>query len=272
MGAGWTKRGGMNSPKPISIQLYTVREQIREQGFPQILEKIASYGFKGVEFAGFAGHEPQEVKDFLDQFGLRASSTHGGLPTAEKMDEAVGNAQLFSYDIHIAGFGRDHFADKGKVEEVIGSLKEAVAAVDCKPFVLGMHNHEFEFDKLVDGKLPHEHVRDAVPGLFFQLDTYWVETGLRLLPEGSGYTLAGLLDAYGERVRNPHIKDGPCVRNEPMVAVGKGEMDWKATFAAMPDTVEWLVVELDHCATDMLAAVEESYKFMVGEGYATGTK
>ncbi|MGF1485382.1 MAG: sugar phosphate isomerase/epimerase family protein [Opitutales bacterium] len=262
----------MNTSKPISVQLYTVREQVKELGFQKILEKVASYGYAGVEFAGYGGHTAEEVAGFLKDFGLKASSTHGKLPTKEHLQPALDDAARFGYTTHITGFGREHFSDAEKMQEPIGWLKEAVAATEGTPLQVGMHNHEFEFDKLIDGKLPHELVRDAVPGLYFQLDTYWVETGMRILGEGSGYSLPGLLEAYGERVKNPHIKDGPAVRGEPMVAVGKGSMDWKGVFAAMPETVDWLVVELDHCATDMLEAVEESYKFLTGEGYATGTK
>jgi hypothetical protein len=36
--------------------------------------------------------------------------------------------------------------------------------------------------------------------------------------------------------------------------------------------LQWLVVELDACDTDMLEAVEKSYKWLVGNGLATGRK
>ncbi|MGF1449570.1 MAG: sugar phosphate isomerase/epimerase family protein [Opitutales bacterium] len=262
----------MNTPKPISIQLYTLREQVKEQGFPQILEKVATFGYTAVEFAGFGGHSAEEAAGFLKEFGLKASSIHGGLPTEDNLEEALANAERFGYQTHIGGFGREHFQEPAKLDEVVGWVQKAVALLEGKGLRVGLHNHEFEFDKLWDGKLPHERLRDEVPGVFFQLDTYWVETGMKLLGPEAGRTLLTILEAFGERVKNPHIKDGPCVRGEPMTAVGKGSMDWKAVFAAMPETVEWLVVELDHCATDMLEAVEESYKFLTGEGYATGNR
>ena len=40
--------------------------------------------------------------------------------------------------------------------------------------------------------------------------------------------------------------------------------------AADPDTVEWLVVELDACATDMMTAIRESYDYLIGNNLAEG--
>lgn len=271
--AGKALRGGMTTPKPISVQLYTVREAIKEQGFAQILDKIGAMGYKGVEFAGFHGLEPAEVKKILDGHGMMASSIHGGLPTEKTLAESEELAGLFGYKVHITGFGPDHFKTPESADEVIGWLKTGTELLEGTGISLGMHNHEFEFDKLWNGKTPHQYVMDAVPGLYAQTDTYWIETGARLAPSDQGQVvLTDILEGYGERIRNPHIKDGPCERGKPMTAVGQGAMDWKKIFAAMPETVEWLVVELDECATDMLEAVEESYKFLTGEGYAVGNK
>ena len=38
--------------------------------------------------------------------------------------------------------------------------------------------------------------------------------------------------------------------------------------AADPDVLEWNVVELDDCDTDMMTAVERSYRYLVGNGLA----
>jgi sugar phosphate isomerase/epimerase len=46
-----------------------------------------------------------------------------------------------------------------------------------------------------------------------------------------------------------------------MVAVGQGIMDWSAIIPAA-QAADWLIVELDRCATDILQAVEQSYRFL----------
>jgi hypothetical protein len=35
---------------------------------------------------------------------------------------------------------------------------------------------------------------------------------------------------------------------------------------------QWLIVELDECATDMLEAVEKSYRYLVEKGLGRGNK
>ena len=66
------------------------------------------------------------------------------------------------------------------------------------------------------------------------------------------------------------LKDGPLVQTEPMVAVGQGKMDIESIIAAGAGSTEWLVVELDRCATDMMTAVEKSYTYLVEKGWAHG--
>ena len=66
------------------------------------------------------------------------------------------------------------------------------------------------------------------------------------------------------------LKKGPVTRDEAMMAVGAGRMDITAVIDAAGDNVEWLIVELDRCATDMMEAVEKSYEYLVGAKLARG--
>lgn len=52
---------------------------------------------------------------------------------------------------------------------------------------------------------------------------------------------------------------------------GEGIVDFK-NIADAAEHVEWWIVELDRCATDMMEAVIKSYTYMVGEGFACGNK
>ncbi len=56
-------------------------------------------------------------------------------------------------------------------------------------------------------------------------------------------------------------------------AVGSGKLDMPAIIgAADPSVLEWLVVELDNCDTDMLQAVKQSYRYLVSSGLAAGNR
>ena len=70
-----------------------------------------------------------------------------------------------------------------------------------------------------------------------------------------------------------HIKDGPLERDKAHVAVGDGRMDIAGIIAAAdPDVLEWLIVELDACDTDMMTAVEGSYRYLTQQGLAAGNE
>ena len=76
----------------------------------------------------------------------------------------------------------------------------------------------------------------------------------------------------GARAPLLHIKDGPCVMDAPMTAVGDGVQDVSGIVAAGVGATEWLIVEIDRCATDMLEAVTKSYRYMIGKGLAHGRR
>ncbi|MEE3182445.1 MAG: sugar phosphate isomerase/epimerase, partial [Pseudomonadota bacterium] len=70
-----------------------------------------------------------------------------------------------------------------------------------------------------------------------------------------------------------HIKDGPLTKGEAHVAVGDGRMDIPAIIdAADEDILEWIVVELDDCDTDMMTAVEQSYAYLANNELAMGNQ
>jgi hypothetical protein len=47
-----------------------------------------------------------------------------------------------------------------------------------------------------------------------------------------------------------------------MTAVGDGVLDVPGIIAAGEGNTEWLIVELDRCASDMLTAVDKSQKYL----------
>jgi sugar phosphate isomerase/epimerase len=127
---------------------------------------------------------------------------------------------------------------------------------------VGYHNHWWEFDHEIDGQTPYAWLQQLVdPSVFMQLDIYWAKFG--------GHEPADVITSLGTRVRMLHVKDGPLQPPSPMTAVGEGKVDIAGALGASSD-VQWHVVELDECATDMFDAVEASYRFLVGNGLSSG--
>ncbi len=250
--------------KPISIQLYSVRE-LAEEDFPGVLKRIAEIGYKGVEPAGLQGHSPRDVRKILDDLGMVASSTHGPVPSEENINELVETAQALGYDMVIAGRGKEHFQTRDDILKVAEEFQKAAEMLKPHGLRMGYHNHWWELDE-VDGQYGLEIFLEAAPDVFSECDTYWA-------CNFGAVDVPALVAKHKARMPILHIKDGPLAQDEPHTAVGSGKMDVPAVVgAADPNVLEWLVVELDQCATDMMAAVAESYRYLTESGLAQGNK
>ena len=185
------------------------------------------------------------------------------MATPENVNEVVDAAKTLGYDMVISGRGREQFKTLDGIKETAEMFQRAAELLEPHGLRMGYHNHWWEFDE-VDGVLPYEAMHQAVSGMFSQLDVYWAANF-------GAVDVPAVLARHAARVPVLHIKDGPLVRGEPHTAVGAGKMDTPAVIQAADENVlEWLVGELDECATDMTQAVRESCKYLVGEGLARG--
>jgi hypothetical protein len=62
----------------IGLQLYTVRDLL-ERDMAGTLAKVTRIGYQEVEFAGYFGHRPSEVRRFLQSAGIQAPFAHAPL-------------------------------------------------------------------------------------------------------------------------------------------------------------------------------------------------
>lgn len=244
---------------PISVQLYSVRDEAKKD-FIGVLKKIAAMGYVGVEPAGLHGVAPKEIRKVLDDLGLVVSSIHGPLPTPQNVNEIVDTADALGYTLHVAGYGPDQFATESGTLKAAESFQSAAELLKSHGLRFGFHNHWWEFDKKFNGKTPYEILLERAPEAFSELDTYWCAVG--------GDDPARVVREYGKRLPLLHIKDGPLDRNADMTAVGEGKMGWKSVIGAADEqTTQWLVVELDRCATDMMEAVRKSAQYLASNGF-----
>ena len=244
---------------PVALQLYSVREVIAERGFEKVVRQVADMGYSGVEPAGFPGTTPAGAKKLFDSLGLAITSAHLPLPLGDQKAQTIDTAgELGIQRIVGAATARDGFADADALARLIDTWNEAGQAAAANGLHLGLHNHYWEFTE-VDGRPGFEHLMDRLdPGIFFELDTYWVQTG--------GGDVNAIVSTLGKRAPLLHIKDGPGSPEADMLAVGEGAMDFPAVIAAAGDAPDWLIVELDRCGTDMMEAVAKSCRYLVDNG------
>ena len=247
---------------PIGLQLYTLREQLAGD-FTGTMEQVAGMGYAGVETAGLYEGRASDVKRLCDELGLVITSAHAPLPLGEQqapvleLMDALGCQTLVS-----GGIGADNYRSRATIEHACERFNEARAVAAAHGLRFGIHNHWWEFEA-VEGELPYQRLLARLhPDVFFELDTYWVQT--------AGLDPATVVRELGARAPLLHIKDGPATRDAPMIAVGQGAVNVPAVVRAGASHSEWLIVELDRCARNMLTAVRQSYTYMTSEGLAHG--
>jgi len=79
----WNSPGTQAKAEKVGLQLYTVRDLVKAD-LPGTLRKVAQIGYKEVEFAGYYGRTPAQIRALLKQNGLTSPSSHIGLDILEK--------------------------------------------------------------------------------------------------------------------------------------------------------------------------------------------
>ena len=249
---------------PIALQLYTVREALAKD-FAGVMKKVAEIGYVGVEpIFDLPGTTITEAAKLFRELGLEVPGAHTPLPVGEVANRVLDYMAAMGCQRIVSGKGPDSFETMHLIKQTCGLFNEAQAVAAENGMEFGIHNHWWEFLQ-VDGRYVYRVMLEHLePGVFFELDTYWIKT--------AGVDPAKVVKEFGPRAPLLHIKDGPAVRDEPHVAVGDGVLDFPSIVQAGEDAAEWLIVELDHCATDMMVAVERSYQYLVEGGLARGNK
>ncbi|NLE44492.1 MAG: sugar phosphate isomerase/epimerase [Chloroflexi bacterium] len=246
---------------PIALQLYSIREPL-SRDFEASVREIARMGYVGVEPAGFPGTPPEAAGQLFEELGLAVPGAHTQLPLGEYKNEVIDAMKAIGCQRIISGKGPDDFATMDLIKRTCDIFNEASAVAAQHGMLFGIHNHWWEFEQ-IDGRYVFEVMLDLLePDIFFEVDTYWVQS--------AGADPANVVKQLGQRAPFLHIKDGPCTRNEPMTAVGDGVMDIAGIVSAAGGITQWMIVELDRCATDMMEAVERSYTYLTENGLAAG--
>ena len=240
--------------KPISVQLYSLRDE-SGQDFDAVLNTLAQTGYAGVEPFNLFGKTPAEFRSQVEDLGMQISSSHYPWANRTPIGEVVETLGELGLQRAAGGFGPDDFSDMSAIRRTAQKTQEIINALKPQGIELFLHNHWWEF-LIVEGRPAYHHFQEMVPDVLFEIDTYWAANFGACNPAE---------EVARVRARTPllHIKDGPLVKGEPNVAVGAGRMDIPGVIkAADSDVLEWLIVELDACGTDMMSAVQESYRYL----------
>ena len=231
---------------PVALQLYSIRDMI-EDDIPGRLKELADMGYEGVEFAGFYGLAPAELRKMIDDCGLKCAGSHTGLATlAPDQIEATGamNEALDNDRLIVPGglCSDDMQASVAQAMDIYGRCK----AVGMRT---GFHNHHQEFE-LVDGKTKLDHLFENTPDDFLvQCDIGWAVA--------AGADVPAFLRKYAGRVETVHVKEHD--EENRAAPVGEGSVDWPTVFDILEnETVcKWYIVEQEAYAVNSMESARD---------------
>lgn len=242
----------------ISVQLYSLREESKDN-FDAVLEGLAEQGFDAVEPFNLFGKSPREFIRQVEGLGMQVSSSH--FPWANGTDTRLLTDTLAELGLRraVGGYTPDDVKTEDALKATIDSTNHLVEQLADDGMTLALHNHWWEFNPVPgssDERLIYHRLQEGCPDVEFELDTYWAANF-------GAVDVASEMQRIAQRTPLLHIKDGPLVKDAPMVAVGTGKLPVAEVIAAADaDVLEWLIVELDSCASDMSTAVGESFHFL----------
>jgi len=246
---------------PIGLQLYSIRDEMNRD-FEGSIRKVADIGYVGVEPAGFPGTSPEKAASLFQSLGLKVPCAHVPAPVGNAKQQTLDTMSALGSRRIVSGLGPNGFKTVDRIKKSCDVFNEACQVAAENGMSFAVHNHWWEFLK-VDGKYAYRIMLDRLmPEVLFELDTYWVKV--------AGVDPATVLAELGDRAPLLHIKDGPGNKEAAMQAIGDGSMDVPGIVEAGGTNTEWLIVELDRCDTDMMAALEKSYAYLTSRGLAEG--
>lgn len=245
---------GTNQLSAIGVQLYTLRS-LMEDDFEGTLRAVADIGYDEVEFAGYYGRSPDEVRGLLDELGLAAPSTHVQLGALrDDLDGVIQTAQAVGHEYVVCPWLPE--SERGSIEgyrQLAQLFNDVGRQLQAENLQFGYHNHAFEFET-IDGQRPYDVLLEATnpAHVTMELDLYWIVE--------AGYDPLTYFEQYPDRFALSHVKDR--TEDGAMVAVGEGAIDFTNIFAHSDQAgLQKYIVEHDN-PEDPLASIRSSHEYL----------
>jgi len=268
-------RSGQNRdrvpPDQISIQLYTLRDQLAAD-FDGTLAELHKIGYTRVEHAGFVGRTAAEFRAALDAHGLVSTSGHVGIP--QPFDPVAWRASLVNartlgstYIVHPffgINFGTGEVTRTAAAWRAFArDLNRAGRMAKDAGLKLGYHNHNWEFFRLTDdpSRTAYDILTEATDRdlVHLELDLFWAIRGAR--------DPVDLIARNRGRVLQFHVKD--LDQAGGFADPGQGLIDFPRIFdqSRKAGTVEYIVERDDagsppRLPADALKTAKVGYDFL----------
>jgi len=245
-------RGAARKKIPIGVQLYSVGGPAKAD-LPGTLAAIKKMGYDGVEFAGYYNKTAQELRQLLDDNGLKACGTHTALTTmvGDQLQPSIEFNQILGNRFLIApSLPKTNIATLEAWAKTAETFNEIAAKLKPLGMVTGFHNHTVEFQPL-EGQVPIEYFcTKTSQDVIVQLDVGHAVH--------AGADPAAFIRKFPGRSRSVHIKEWTAAKKA--YVVGEGDVNWPPVFDACESVgaTEWYVIEEETRAFQGTEGIEKS--------------
>ena len=264
-GTTLAQRFGKTLKDTPGVVSYTYRHSFQKD-VPATLDTIKKLGITNIEFSNLFGKTASELRQLLDERGMRCTSFGVSYPDlVTKTNEVGRNAKTLGASfVRVAWIPHDGPFTIETAKKAIGDfntagkvLKETFGLVFC------YHNHGYEFMPYEKGTFFDYIVTNTDPAyVSFELDILWAFH--------PGADPAALIKKYGPRFKLMHVKDlrkgvvgdfsgSTSVEND--VALGTGQIDIANVIkAAKKSAIEHYYIEDE--SSSVSVQVPQSLKFL----------
>ena len=245
---------------PIALQVYSVRDEA-EKDFAGTMKKVKDMGYDGVELAGLYGNTAEFIRETLKEVGLVPISAH--VPYEQLVGDLENTVATYvtigCQYIAVPYLVEENRPEAGNFDTVVENIKKIGECCKKNGITLLYHNHDFEFNRMDDGRYALDYLYDTVSKDLLQteLDVCWVNV--------SGEAPEEYIKKYANRCPVVHLKDFVGKKTDNMYqligidseeksdeegfafrALGLGVQDFPTIIkAAVESGANWLVAEQD---------------------------
>jgi sugar phosphate isomerase/epimerase len=239
----------------VGLQLYTVRDEMKKD-VEATIARVAATGYSEVEFAGYFGKSPAEIRAMLDRHGLVAPSAHIGTIEPDAWRQALDAAHVIGHQyVVFPWIPVERRTGLDSYKKFAAEFNRAAEQARAAGLQFAYHNHDFEFAP-VDGKLPYDVLlTETDPKLVqMEMDLYWITKG--------GQDPLTYFARWPGRFPMVHVKDSKGPPDNKMADVGAGKIDWKRIFAKEQQAgIKHFFVEHDQPG-DAFASIRASCEYL----------
>lgn len=251
----------------IGAQTYTVRAYTQnESDFREAIKRISAIGYQEVQLSAVGPIAPRILRQVCEQNGLAIVLTHTAPERIlQDVEEVIREHSTLGCRYVGIGSMPERYRTAEWIDMFAKDFMEPAKKLRDAGMLLMYHNHNFEWERLPDGRVMLQVLLDAMPSelMGVTLDTYWVQA--------AGADIIEWIERLGDRIPCVHLKDMSVKGFEQrMAAVGEGNINFAKVLAALERNgrTKHILVEQDHCyGKNPFDCLASSYTYLKEKGF-----